>query len=507
MNKGRRYDTNGKLNKKKVAAVIIAFAVIIMFFVGISKLLSSTPKNDEKVISIDYYSVYTNGKWGVINSKGETVLEPNYDEMVLVPNKTKKVFICTYDVDYDANTYKTKAVNEKNEQLFSQYEKVETLQNSDENNNLIIEENILQVTQNGKYGIIDLDGKEILPCEYDDIYGLEGIKNSIVISRGNKKGLIDSKGNIIISTEYTDIKGLTSKYENGFIVQNDQNKFGVVSYNKKLALECKYEEIKNIYGNNTYAVKEEGTLKLVDSQGNSYLAGKYDEFLEINENNIIVKKDSKVGVVNKTGEQVLPLEFEDLKYLYSNNYIAKKEGKYGIVNFENKTILDFNYTNLFYRETADFLEGTKQDSVESDIITHDFEIKFAGIVSEVNIDKGYVKIRNNGEDKYYTFKFEEKKAQDIFKSNTLFLQKKDGKYGFVNKNGVVVVNYIYDDAKEQDEYGFASVKKDGKWGAIDQKGTVVVEPKYTLENSFIIKFIGKWHLAEDLNANYYTDVE
>ena len=35
MNKGRRYDTKGKLNKKKVAAVIITFAAIIMFILGL----------------------------------------------------------------------------------------------------------------------------------------------------------------------------------------------------------------------------------------------------------------------------------------------------------------------------------------------------------------------------------------------------------------------------------------------------------------------------------------
>lgn len=506
MNKGRRYDSNGELNKKKVAAVIIAFAVIIMFIVGITKLLSTKPKDDEKIVPIDYYSVFTNGKWGVINSKGETILEPTYEEMVQVPNKSKKVFICTYDVDYNAGTYKSKAVNEKNETLFSQYAKIEVIQNSDEDDNLQTEENLLKVLKDGKYGIIDFDGKEILPCEYDEIYGLNGVKNSIITVRGNKKGLIDSKGNIIISNEYKDIKTLTNKYENGYIVQNDQDKFGVISYSKKVVLECKYDEIKNVYSDNLYVVKENGKLKIIDNNANSYLEGKYSDVTGINGDNVIVKNDSKFGVVTKTGEQLIPINYDEITYLYSNNYIAKKDNKYGVVNLENKTMLDFNYSSLIYRTTADFLEGTKE-SVEAELINHDLQVKLTGIVSEVNIEKGYIKVRQDNETKYYTFKFEQKNAQDIFKANTLFLKKKDGKYGFVNKDGVEVVNYIYDDATEQDEYGFSSIKKDGKWGAIDQKGTVVVEPKYSLENNTIIKFIGKWHLAEDLNANYYTDAE
>jgi len=87
----------------------------------------------------------------------------------------------------------------------------------------------------------------------------------------------------------------------------------------------------------------------------------------------------------------------------------------------------------------------------------------------------------------------------------LFLSKKDGKYGYVNKEGIVIVNYIYDDATEQNEYGFSSVKKNGLWGAINYKGEEVITPAYQLENNTVIDFIGKWHLGEDLNLNYYTD--
>ena len=184
----------------------------------------------------------------------------------------------------------------------------------DENNNLQAEENILKVSKNEKYGIIDFDGKEILPCEYDEIYSLNGVKNSIVTVRGNKKGLIDSKGNIIISNEYKDIKKLTNKYENGFIVQNEENKFGVISYNKKIALECKYDEIKNIYNDGNYVVKENGKLKIVDSGANTFLEDKYSEIIGINSDNVIVKKDNKYGVVTKTGEQLIPINYDDVSY-------------------------------------------------------------------------------------------------------------------------------------------------------------------------------------------------
>ena len=67
-----------------------------------------------------------------------------------------------------------------------------------------------------------------------------------------------------------------------------------------------------------------------------------------------------------------------------------------------------------------------------------------------------------------------------------------------------MVEYTYDDATEQNEYGFVAVKKDGKWGAINNKGEVVQEPTYNLDDYLVVDFIGKWHLGKDLNMNYYN---
>ena len=108
--------------------------------------------------------------------------------------------------------------------------------------------------------------------------------------------------------------------------------------------------------------------------------------------------------------------------------------------------------------------------------------------------------------KYYNFRFEEKTSQEILNGNTIFLSRnEEGKYGFVDKNGNVVVNYIYDDAREQNDYGYASVKQNGLWGSVDSQGRIAVAPSYNLDNNSLVEFIGKWHLGEDLNLYYFTD--
>ena len=197
--------------------------------------------------------------------------------------------------------------------------------------------------------------------------------------------------------------------------------------------------------------------------------------------------------------------YDELTFAFSNNYIAKNGENYGIINTSNETKLDFTYSYITYMSDESLLEADKADG-NTELLDTSFNVKVTGIVSEINTSKGYVKVRVNGEYKYYNFRLEEKKAQDIFTTNTLFLSKQNGKYGYVNKEGIVVVDYIYDDATEQNDYGYVAVKQNGVWGALDQNGNVVVTPSYELAQNTVISFIGKWHLAPDLNANYYTDI-
>ena len=135
MNRGRRYD-EPKLNLKKVFAVIILFVVIIMCIVMLKGILSNDKEQQNVVTSTDYFAAYQNNKWGVIDSSGKVVIDPGYSEMIVVPNSKEDVFLCTYDVNYDDGTYKTKALNSKNQEIFTNYEQIEAISNMDENENL-----------------------------------------------------------------------------------------------------------------------------------------------------------------------------------------------------------------------------------------------------------------------------------------------------------------------------------------------------------------------------------
>ena len=506
MAKGKRYDGQPKLNIKKVIAVALVPVVIIMLVILAIRFSKDKEKKAEtKNVAITYKTVFTNGKWGVINSKAETVISPTYDNMIIIPDEAKALFVCQENVDLEREQFTSFAINDKSEKQFTSYDNIETIENLDDDGKLFYFDNTLIASKNGKYGLINFNGKELLPTDYDSIEPIKYLKNSLVTTKDEKKGLVDNSGNVIIENKYEQIEALTDKYENGYIVKDNSGKYGLINYNKKQILECKYNEIKHVAGNDKYVVKQDNELNLIDADGNILLINKFEDVVSIDNENLIIKNENNYGVMNTEGETKIEPKYEYLKYLFDGNYIARKDGKYGIIDINDKTILDFQYYNISYMSEEGFIEAEDIDG-KTNIMNNKFEIKCKGIISEINSKYDYIKLRENGEYKYYNFKLEEKTAQDVFPANTLFLSKENGKYGFVNKKGIVVVNYIYDDATEQNDYGYAAVKKDGKWGAIDSKGEVVLEPQNKLELNTLISYIGKWHIAPDLNANYYTDV-
>ena len=501
MSRGKRYDTEPKLNYQKVFAVLIAVAVVIMFIFIMKNVL----KEREKITgNNEYFALYAQNKWGVINQNGEEVIFPSYQEMIVIPNKEKDVFICTYNINEQTGEYKTKALNSKNEEILTGYEQIEALENIDENDNVWYEQNILRIKKNGKYGLIDLNGKEILPAEYDEITVLEGIENSIIVKKDGLVGLANDNGSIIAEPTYSQIKNLGDTYKNGYITIDQQGKYGLISATKKQILENKYEEIAQIYLDNYYLVKENGVQKLVDSKGNTIIENGFDEIKSVTSNGVIFVKDGLYGEMNSSREITIEAKYQYLKETKDGTYIAKLNDKFGVIDNLQNISLEFNYTGLTYNENANLFLA-EDAGYKTSIINDKFQVKITGILSEINIDESYIRMRISDEYKYYNLKGEEKSSTEILKDNTLFLSKKDGKYGYVDKKGNVVVDYLYDDATEQNQYGFAGVKVNGLWGSINSNGKVVIEPKYNLENNLIIDFIGKWHLGEDLNMNYYCE--
>ena len=418
--------------------------------------------------------------------------------------RIKPYLFGTINGETEENT-KTVVLNENNEEILNNYNVLGAVDNYVSTNQIWFEENVLKIKKDGKIGLIDFEGNEILAPEYEDIYALKGIERSIIIKKDGKVGLFNNVSkDIIIDTKYKSISALGKSYNDGYICIDENNKAGIIGPDKKVLLENKYDDIANISGNGMYIVKNSDVISVIKSDGTVVLDGGFDEIKSIDGQNIIIKLNGSYGVVNTNKENVIETKYEDITYAYGDNYFVKTGGKYGVVNILGETKIEAKYNKIEYRKEAAIFVCDNED-LTSDVYTREFEYKITGFISKIDSEIGYIRVRVKDEIKYYNFKFEEKSNKDILTNNTLFLVKKDGKYGYINKDGEQIVDCIYDDALEQNEYGFCAVKKDGKWGSLKSDGAVVLEPSVELDDSIEIDFIGKMHNIEYFGLVIYTN--
>ncbi|MBR3132854.1 MAG: WG repeat-containing protein [Clostridia bacterium] len=518
-NRGRRFDAQPRINMKKVIATIIAFLVIIMVVASIIILIKRSKNQNTTAEDIKYFAYYSSNSnnekvkygeeeinppsLGVINSNGEVVIPAKYD-LVIVPDKTKGLFITTLTGENDNVT--VKVFNENNEEILDDFSNIDAISNS-LNGEIWFEENVLKYQENGKYGLIDFDGNVLLSPEYEYIGALNGIERSLLLIKDGKTGLYNNVSkDIIIEPKYKSIEALGKTYNDGYIVKDENDKYGIIGPDKKVILETKYDEISKINGNGMYNVKSEGDNIVINTENIVVLSTGFDEVKSIDGDNIIIRNGDKYGILNSKSETVIEPKYEDLSYCYTDTYIAKQEGKYGVINTLGDVKIDFKYSNIEFRKDVNIFVCDNSDYT-SDLYSRELEYKVTGIISRADSEKGYIMVKINNEVKYYNLKFEEKTEKDIFPDNTLFLVKENNKYGYENKDGERIVDCIYDDAMPQNEYGFCSVNKGGKWGALKSDGNVIVEPKLEINESvLIINFIGKYHRTELFDGlEVYTD--
>ena len=186
-----------------------------------------------------------------------------------------------------------------------------------------------------------------------------------------------------------------------------------------------------------------------------------------------------------------------MQYAFSDYFIVAKENeKTGVINVWNDKKIDPEYEYILVIEGTNMLEARKENG-DVDIYSNELEkiiTMSAAVVEKIN--KDYTVVYSDTEMKYLDNNGNFVENTVVFPDNKLYAINKDGKWGFVDKNGEIKVSCKYDMVTEINEYGFAGVMQDNRWGVIDAEGNVVVVPTYEIEYYYFPKFVGKYWLEQ-----------
>lgn len=336
-------------DNKRIFIISIVVMIVLVIAVTITIIVKKTKNRREMLqyeieeiaeIEYKYFILYLNDKYGVMDSKGNIIVETKYDKVV-IPNSKKPVFICSNEGD-EKNT----VLNENGEQIFTVYDNVEEIQLEGLITPLPYEKNVLKYEVNGQYGLIDLEGNRIIKATYEEIKGLKYKEGELLAKHNGKYGVINANGAKIVNFDYDNIEAdkyytEEEKYKNsGYIVcstTEDGYRYGYISSKGEKLLDTVYNNIKrviDIEGEDIYIVaSSNGQYGLIKNK-DILIDFKY-QGIEYNSTNnlLIINRGTKFGVYTLTGQEIVPIDYKTVQF--NGIYIYAKTGN-DIRYFTNK---------------------------------------------------------------------------------------------------------------------------------------------------------------------------
>lgn len=191
--------------KKRLFVIILVILLIIFFSIFyFQKINKSKYEYRQETINRNYFLMYEN-KYGVIDKEGKQIVKPQYD-MIQIPNPEKPIFICMKNYNAETGEYNTEVLNENGEEILSNFYRVEAIYISEPIDDIFYQTEVLKYKENGKYGLINFEGKKITKAIYEDIQSLEYKQGMLLVKKDDKYGIINLKGQKIIDSKYDKIE-------------------------------------------------------------------------------------------------------------------------------------------------------------------------------------------------------------------------------------------------------------------------------------------------------------
>lgn len=439
------------------------------------------------------------GKYGLIDYTGKELTKPIYDSVSSLTNKPGCILV-KKDGLYGVVDSKGNIVIEPKYNTIKGDEYSSEAEGYSKTGYIISEKTSTGII----YGYINYEGKMLIEPKYelitrcqeyneDDIY--------LVFMNNGKKGVIKNK-KIIINAKYQSINYYNTS---GIFIVNKNGKYGFYKNNGDEILDAIYTEYS--LAGNYISVKKDDTMMLYDIHGNLINTNNYKSIIETSNPSYFIATDESnyYSIISKDVQ--IQDNYTNITYAFDNFFVfTTEEGKSGVLNIYSGIEVEPEYDYIIVLEGAKALEARKENKV--DIYSEKFEKVLTmedAIVEKVSDE--YFSIYSKTEKQYINNTGNLVENTEVYKDLKLYsYQADDGKWGFINSQGTVVVDCKYDRVTELNEYGFAGICQDERWGVIDSSGNVIVVPSYEIETYYEPSFIGKY-LLDEVETIYCQELE
>jgi hypothetical protein len=230
----------------------------------------------------------------------------------------------------------------------------------------LCENSVVKVRKNHKFGLVDPNGKVLIPVEYEDIESDD--LNWLWAKKDGKYGYLDENGAVVIPFIYDGAKtfsGLMAAVKKG-------DKWGFINRDAEEELPFIYDEAEVFYQGKWLSptlclVKKGGKWGYIDTEGTVIIPFAYDELDDFfMDDYCAAKKNGKWGYIDKNNKVIIPFIYDEVED-YDLKYIrVVKDGKEGVIDFNRKTVIpiDFYVINLLGNDAMRIFP-TKETTIET----------------------------------------------------------------------------------------------------------------------------------------------
>ena len=277
-----------------------------------------------------------------------------------------------------------------------------------------------RVIKGNKWGIIDTTGRYVLECRWKEVAYCEQDCVFVVADFNGNKGVIDLDGNWLLPCKYMNI--FSVKEQLAIFQKEGSARYGYMTLDGDEVIPIRFVQVRPF------------------SEG---LAAVWDE-VNVNDN----VKVKKCGFIDKNGQVVIPFVWDAGGDFVNGRAIVRDGNKFKIIDRDNNVLCEvrgLDIRNKEYFSSFDIQEG---------------RAKVKSQASEPNL--------------YGIIDYEGRLLADLkyksigwrYKNGLIWATDKAGKVGYLDVNGNVAIDFVYEGASDFDEDGQAWVCKDGLWKLI-----------------------------------------
>lgn len=365
---------------------------------------------------------------------------------------------------------------------------------------------------NRKTALYDQYGRQILPCEYLNIYQRE---KGLILAESTSTWflLFDDKIEALCVRKPHDIiniqdEGICLKItiehpydgsETGYVLTDGINTIPSIYQN---IINCNDGEHIIVRRNSLYGIYSKD-LRLIIPIDNKSITP-----IENSQKCITVKQDDAICLINLADAKQRNLPYEQYRYDGGNFIIVRQQGKEGVVDANNTVIVPIAYQRCTAVANNYFKVKTISDNAAEDYVLYNCHGKQI-LQSQFNRldyigDDLFILKKADGKSALYNaacdrYMFGEKWFDDIeaYNNHTLFRLYEDNKYALANFEGVILTPFKYD-YMNFSYSGNIKVKVGESIGTLSYNGQEIYDDEITLRDGYIAtSFFSKWNVMHE----------